>query len=154
VNLGQELAAALPFLRQQAESRMTETVRAGVYTDGTDPVSLDPVRTLVEVLYEGPGRVKYPGNAVRNAQAAGQVVSTQDVRVDIPVQQASLLPGDDTLPGDGMVPSVLAVLFEGAGVEVLSSTADPALVGRWYRVEGAPDMGSVTAHRYPVTELS
>ena len=154
MNLGADIAAALPFLRSQAESRMTETIRAGVYTDSTDEATGNPVRTLVEALYEGPARVKYPGNAVQSSVSAGQVVVQQDVIVSIPVQFPSLLPGEDVLPGDGVVPSVMVFLPEGATVEVLSSASDPLLAGRFYQVSGSPDMGQVTATRYPVSELS
>lgn len=154
MNLGQELAAALPFFRAQAESRMSETIRAGVHTDGVDGNG-DATYVLVgDYVYEGPARVKYPGNAVRSAVAAGQVVAQQDVVVSIPVQYPSLFPGEDVLPGDEVTPSVAVILHEGITIEVVSSTSDPLLVGRFYQVSGAPDMGQVTATRYRVTELS
>ena len=130
-----DLAAALPFLRSQAESTFTEKVRAGRVTDATDPVTGDPVQTVAEpFVYEGRARVKYPGTAVSESSGTGQVVAEQSVIVKLPV-------------GSPVVP-------EGSAFVVLTSDVDESLVGRTYQVEGAPAAGMVTAHRYPVTELS
>ena len=130
-----DLAAALPFLRSQAESTFTEKVRAGRVTDATDPVTGDPVQAVTEpFIYEGPARVKYPDTMVSDSASAGQVVAEQSVIVKLPV-------------GSPVVP-------EGSAFVVLTSDVDESLVGRTYQVEGAPAAGMVTAHRYPVTELS
>lgn len=131
--LGWDLAAALPGLRAEAESRMTETVQIGVFQDGVDLETGEPTRELVEQRYEGKARVRYPGNAV-SARDNVQVVAVQDIVVSIPHGSP--------------------VCFEGDEVLVTASTADPALVGKQYTVKGAPEVGQTTAHRYPVTELS
>lgn len=130
-----DIGGVLPFLRSQAESTFTETVRAGRVTDTTDPVTGDPVQTVAEpFIYEGRARVKYPGTAVSESSGTGQVVAEQSVIVKLPV-------------GSPVVP-------EGSAFVVLTSDVDVSLVGRTYQVEGAPAAGMVTAHRYPVTELS
>jgi hypothetical protein len=135
VSLGWDIAAALPALRAQANGRMTETVTAGTFTDGVDDATGGPTRVPVgDPIYTGPARVKYTDNAVRSAEGASQLVTTQDVTVSLP---------------HGSV-----VLPEGTDVLVTASTADPALVGRSYKVDGSPTLGQSTAHRYPVTELS
>jgi len=135
MSLGWDLAASLPALRAQANGRMTETVTAGHFTDGVDEATGNPTRIPVgEPLYEGPARVKYTDNAVRNAEGASQLVTTQDVTVSLP---------------HGSV-----VLPEGTDIAVTFSTADWSLVGRAYKVDGSPTLGQSTAHRYPVTELS
>ena len=121
--------------RGLANELMTETVRAGHVTDSTDPVTGDATQTIAEpFVYEGPARVKYPGTAVSDSTATGQLVASQTVMVKLPV-------------GSPVVP-------EGAGFVVVASEVDESLVGRTYRVDGAPEAGQVSAHRYPVTELS
>lgn len=121
--------------REASARRLTETVRAGYVTDGTDPVTGDAVQTVVApYIYEGPAQVKYPGTAVSDVTGTGQVLAVQSVVVKLPV-------------GSPVVP-------EGAGFTVTASTVDSALVGRTYRVDGSPEAGQVTNHRYPVTELS
>ena len=135
MDLMHDLAAALPFLRSQAESTFTEKVRAGRVTDATDPVTGDPVQAVTEpFIYEGPARVKYPDTMVSDSASAGQVVASQKVIVKLPV-------------GSVVVP-------EGAAFMVTASDVDESLVGRTYKVDGSPSAGMVTAHRYPVTELS
>jgi hypothetical protein len=121
--------------RKRADARMTETVTAGHFTDGVDEENGNPTRVPVgEPLYDGIARVKYTDNAVRNAEGASQLVTTQDVTVSLP---------------HGSV-----VLPEGTDVLVTASVSDASLVGRVYKVDGSPTLGQSTAHRYPVTELS
>ena len=126
---------ALGMARKRANDLMTETVQAGRVVDGTDPVTGDATQTIAEpFVYEGPARVKYPGTAVSDSTATGQLVASQTVMVKLPV-------------GSPVVP-------EGSVFLVTGSTVDGSLVGRLYRVDGAPEAGQVSAHRYPVTELS
>lgn len=135
MGLASDIGWMLPHLRREAEGRMTETVTAGHFTDGVDEATGNPTRVPVgEQLYDGIARVKYTDNAVRNAEGASQLVTTQDVTVSLP---------------HGSV-----VLPEGTDVLVTASTADVALVGRAYKVDGSPTLGQSTAYRYPVTELS
>lgn len=154
MDLASEVARLLPSFRATANSRMTETVVAGEYADTTDESSGDPVRTLISKVYEGPARVKYTANAVRNDDRAGQLLTTQDITVSIPTQPATLAPGDAQPPGDHLSPAVNVTLPEGTAIEVIASTSDPALIGRMFTVDGVAEMGQTTAHRYPVVELS
>lgn len=130
MSLGADIAWALPQLRAEAESRMTETIRAGRFTLTTDPVTGDPVRTLIEERYVGIAEIKDTSMVVSERVAASQLVLTQN-----PV---------------GKLPVAAAILLEGDEIEVTASTADAALVDRVYRVAGLPQAGNVTAHRYPL----
>lgn len=120
--------------RKLAAERMSETITVGFFTDGVDDLTGDPTRVIAgDPLYEGIAQVKYPNASVRSSVSSGQEVTAQSVIVKIPA-------------GGVVIP-------EGATVQVTASTVDPALVDRFYTVTGAPDMGQVTAHRYPVEEL-
>lgn len=120
--------------RKRADARMTEMVTAGHFEDSVDEETGSPTRVPVgDPLYEGPARVKYTDNAVRAADGASQLASAQDVTVSLPYGTVLLSEGTDLL--------------------VVSSVADPALVGRVYKVDGSPTLGQSTAHRYPVSEL-
>lgn len=143
---------ALRMGRAQAVSRMTETIRAGRLVEVTDEETGNPVESFT-AIYEGPARVKYANTAVSTDDSSSQLFTSQSIIVSIPVQPATLVAGEDTDPGDGVIPNVNVVLPGGTAVEVLSSASDPALVGRKYTTDGVPDMGQVTAHRYSVTEL-
>lgn len=120
--------------RAAANALMTEVVRIGQYTDSTDEETGNAVRSLVSVVYEGPGRVKYTANATRNSDSASQLLTTQDIVLSIPTGSP--------------------VVDEGNAVEVVSSAVDEGLAGRWFTVDGVAEMGQTTSHRYPVTELS
>lgn len=137
--------------RRMAAERMTETVTAGTFTDGVDDDG-SPTRVPVDVVYEGLGRVKYDSLAVAARDGAGSPVAAQTPFLSVPVQASSTLPGDDQEPP--FLPNVLQVLHEGVEVLVTASEADPALVGRSYRVSGVPVMGQVTSNRVPLEEIS
>ena len=128
------LSGILRMGRARAQSIMTETVIIGRYKPGTDPTTGNATRVLVEKRYEGIARVKYPTLNVSTPASAGQAVSVQDITVAIP--------------------STSPLCFEGDEVDVIASTADPALIGRRYTVKGAAQTGQTTAARYPVTQLS
>jgi hypothetical protein len=120
--------------RVHAEARMTETIRFYSVT-GTvvNPTTLVSVDTTVE-HYNGPARVHYPTSAVQQTDPGNQFVALQDLTISIPASSAAV-------PADAI------------GV-VSASTTDASLVGRKYRVKGAPAAGQVTAHRFPVEEIS
>ena len=119
--------------RQMSESRMSETVTAGVYKDGTDENG-DATRVLVTERYAGKGRIKYESLAVSDSDDSSQVVASQTPMLSVPTGSP--------------------VLHEGDEVHVTASEADEALVGRFYGVEGAPQSGQTTSLRYPLRELS
>lgn len=126
------LNRALGMGRRLAEARMTETVTIGVYRDGTDPETGDPVRVLEELHYEGAGRIKYPSLGV---------TPVNDPSLDASAQMPYLSVGDgvDVQVGDE--------------VHVVASTVDESLVGRTYSVEGRPQSGQTTSHRFPLIEI-
>lgn len=134
--LGWDVAGALPDLRAQAESRMTETVLIGLWGDADepDPVTGEAVRELKVERYRGKGRVRYPSYAVAESSPASQPVAQQDTVVSIP-------------SGSGPV-------FDGDEVVVLASTSDSMVVGRRYVVKGQPPAGQTTAYRVSVVEQS
>jgi hypothetical protein len=125
---------ALSLGRRQAEARFTETFKAytvarvlgedGLYTD-----------TETTVYASVSGRVKYPTLTVSEREQGNQVPASQDVEVHVAV---------------GSTPDVVVnVLWR-----VTASTADSDLVGRVFRTKGSPQSGQVTAHRYPVEQVS
>lgn len=138
MTLGSDIAAVLPGLRAEAESRMSESVTGGAFTDGTDPVTGDPTRIPGSVRYAGVGRVRYASLAASStstgADQIGQPVVVQTPYLSIPWGSPRL--------------------FEGDEVRVDASASDPMLVGRAYQVAGNAVIGSVTSHRYPLTELT
>ena len=120
--------------RYRLESRMTETVQAGPYRDGTDPDTGDATHVLVEAFCDGKGRIKYESLTVSDSDTSSQVVASQRLILSIPTDSPRLQ--------------------EGFGVRVTASTSDELLVGRFYSVEGSPESGQTTSHRYPLKELS
>jgi hypothetical protein len=126
--------AALARGRARTEARMTETIRAGVFRDGTDPDTGDATRELVEEHYTGKAEVKSESLNVSTSDGAAQVVASQDRVIKVPID-APILP-------------------EGDEVEVVTSLSDTSLQGRTYRITGAPQGGQTTSHRYPAEELS
>ena len=129
------LAGALAYGRGQAEARFTERFTFFTAARGVDPNTLED--TMVEtVRYANvPGMVKYPSATVSESMAAGQSFSEQDVQARVAVGATPLVVTDDLC-------------------RVVSSLADAGLVSKVFRVKGAPQGGQVTAHRYPVEELS
>lgn len=132
MSLGYDIAGALPGLRAEAESRMAETVTVGLFADGTDPVTLEPTRVLVEARYSGKGRLRWGSREVSNSDGPSMPVAVQEPYLSVPFGTARLIVDDE--------------------VHCTAST-DPLLVGRKFRVSGNPVAGAVTAYRYPLEEL-
>lgn len=132
--IGDDIAAALPDLRAQAESLMTETVEVGEFTVEVDG-NLNPIETLAEAHYTGKGQIKYPSLAVSDRVAASQQAASVSAVLKVPVGS-----GADIRPGDT--------------VRVTASTSDGSLVGRKFRIAAWPASGQVSAHRYPIEEWS
>ncbi|MEW2011422.1 DUF6093 family protein [Microbacterium sp. NPDC078814] len=120
--------------RARAEARMTETVQIGIFVSGTDPDTLDAIRTLVTERYAGLGRIKYETLTVSDSDTSSQTVGSQTPMLSIPTGSPLINEGDE--------------------VVVTASRADHLLIGRRYTVEGAPQSGQTTSHRYPLKELS
>ncbi|MBL5975368.1 MAG: hypothetical protein D3X82_16870 [Candidatus Leucobacter sulfamidivorax] len=131
------IGGILALGRKLTLQRMSETVEVGVIVERTDPDTGNPVRTLSVEHYAGVGEIKYPTQHVsENATQVGQ-------------QQAEASPLLK-VPADGSGAAIRA----GDGVHVLASKVDGTLVGRWYRVRALPQSGHVTAHRFPLEEVT
>jgi len=133
MTLGSDIAAALPGLRAEAESRMTEVVLVGRFTDATDPVTGDPMRVIETERYDGIGRIRWGSREVSNSQATGSPAAMQEPYLSVPFGTARFFTDDE--------------------VECVASS-DPLLVGRRFKVSGGASAGQVTAYRYPLEELS
>ncbi len=125
--------AVLGFGRAMTESRMTETVE--IVADVAPVVNHDTLaaeRPASATLYTGKAQIVYKSDAVARVDVASRVAAVQTPMLKLPVS--------DLLP-------------DRAIVRVTASATDPSLVGREYRISGAPDSGSVTAHRYHLVEV-
>lgn len=132
MSLGYDIAAALPGLRAEAESRMTETITVGLFEDGTDETTGDPIRVPMVVRYTGPARIRWTGRGVTNANAPAMPVTVQEPVLSIPFGSPRLLDRDE--------------------VHIIASP-DPILAGRRVYIQGDAIAGQVTSHRYPLSEL-
>ncbi|MBK6556143.1 MAG: hypothetical protein KBG78_05745 [Dermatophilaceae bacterium] len=136
VNLGADIAAALPQLRRQAESMMRDECTitragtqtwddaAGVYTGGTPTL-----------LYAGPCRVRRPNVAEREAAAGEADWTLTGAVVSIPV--------------DGTTDDLL-----GATVTVVGCEMDPSLTGRVFTVLAPHAQSQATARRLRCVEVA
>lgn len=134
MSLGYDIAAALPGLRAEAESRMSETVIVGTFKDATDPDTGDPIRVPVTVRYVGKARIRWGSRGVVNTNAPSMPIAVQEPYLSVPI-------------GSGM----FKVRDE---VHITGSTADPLVVGRSMRIAGDAIAGQATANRYPLEEFS
>lgn len=133
MSLGWDVAAALPALRAEANSRMSDSVAVGSFTDGTDPDTGDPIRVLEQDRYAGMGRIRWNSREVSNSSTTGSPVAMQEPYLSIPFGSPRLFTDDE--------------------VECTGSP-DPLLVGRRFKISGAAAAGQVSAYRYPLEELS
>ena len=133
MTLGADIAAALPQLRAEAESRMFETLLVGRFRDGIDPDTKDATRVLEAERYTGKGRIRWGSREVSNSQATGSPVAMQEPYLSVPFGTARFFTDDE--------------------VEC-SASPDPLLVGRRFKLSGAAAAGQVSAYRYPLEELS
>lgn len=129
------LQGVLGLGRRQAESRFTETFKVFTETETLNE-STGLYETVEVTLYADlRGRVKFPSLAVSEREQGGQVPAVQDVAVHVAVGSAPLV--------------VVDVLWR-----VTASDVDSSLVGRVFRTKGLPQAGQVTAHRFPVEQVS
>lgn len=134
MSLGADIAAVLPLLRVEAESRMTETLAFARETT-TTPTGGLPAVTSTVLHAAVPGRVKFTTTVVTGRESGGQEVIVQQNLISVPVAAAP-----DARDGDVITVTV--------------STVDPLLVGRKFRIVGAPQAGQVTARRFVTVEAS
>lgn len=133
MTLGGDIAAALPGLRAEAESRMWESVIVGTFRDATDPETGDPTRVPEVERYSGKGRIRWGSREVSNSQSTSSPVAMQEPYLSVPYGTARFYT-DDEVECDG--------------------SDDPMLVGRRFKISGGAVAGQVTAYRYPLEELS
>lgn len=135
MTLGQDIAAALPALRAQAESMMTGActiTRPGVPTpENWNPVTLQYDITPVSV-YTGKCRLRPSGQQDRGTDAAGQVFVESSYVLSLPVI------GSESVAKDDLV--------------TVTAADDPVLVGRVFTVVVDPAYMNGTARRVPVRE--
>jgi hypothetical protein len=135
MNLGYELAQALPLLRAQAVSRFTETFAFFMTEEGpVDPETFEPTVIETPVATGVAGRVKMAAVQGQDVESGGQypVVTRLEVHVAVGAVEAN----------------------PGVFVRVTGSTADASLVGRVFMISEPPSAGQVTAARWPVREVS
>lgn len=133
MSLGSDIAAALPGLRAEAESRMGELVQVGRFADGVDEATGDPTWVIVTERYAGKARIRWGSREVTNANAPSMPITVQEPYLSVPFGTPRFFDNDQVL--------------------IVASADDPILVGRRFRVQGYPAAGQVTAHRYPLEEL-
>lgn len=133
MTLADDIAAALPGLRAEAESRMRDTctiTREGVAT--FNPVTLQNESTPT-VVYQGPCRLKDTVVRARDLTVADQGIVEGRYLLSLPVATSGSVRKDDT-------------------VTFTDSVTDPALVGRVYTIISGPAYADGTARRFPVRE--
>lgn len=135
--LGSDLAAALPELRAQAESRMRETVvvrRPAADVTISDDTVIDGAEFEPTPVYSGCARLKASGLQPQVVESADASVTVQRPELHVPDDAPELLPGD-------------VATFA-------SDTFTPRLRGKVYRVDAGHAVTDTTAQRVPVTLLS
>jgi hypothetical protein len=136
VTLGWDVAAALPGLRAEAESLMTDTVL--IRRKSGAPVLNQSTGELVQgytTIYSGVCRLKMRSTVVRDVDAASQLLGVQSPELHVPVAGTADIRNDDVF-------------------ELTASVGDPGLVGLSGVVVGMfPHTGS-TARRLPVEVAS
>jgi len=96
VSLGEDIAAALPGLRAQAESLMTEpcTIRRPIGND-TDPLTGESVPAYrTPDVYAGPCKVQDAGNQAREVESGSSTATLTSLEVHIPVSAEAVAAGD------------------------------------------------------------
>jgi hypothetical protein len=133
MTLADDVRAAFPFFREQAESLMLDTCtvhRPGEpVTDGDGNVS--PSLTL---LYTGPCKIQQTLAQSSNPEAGGHQFTVQDTRWDTPVA-AGVFAVNDV-------------------VTIVDAVLDPQLTGRVYRVTDPFHKTGATAQRTRVSEVT
>lgn len=131
MTLNDAISEELPFLRAEAESRMTATFRA-------ESPTRERVDGLMETVWtsqgETPGRLDDPKD--RDITVGGVERLTFDAVLHLPLSAP--------LPVAGWEYECIAV----------SAVDDPAMLGRRYRVVNVPVGSQKTARRVEVVDLS
>jgi len=139
VDIRADIQAALPVLRAQAESLMTDTctVRRDTGTTTIDPETLQEVPVYSTVHTGLKCKIQFPSNRATEVQIPGQQVAKSDLEWHIPIATTGVLT-DDLVTMD----------------TVDSVTGDPELVGKVFRVSGPFLKSYATARRFQIEEAS
>lgn len=130
MNLGYDIAQALPGLRAEAESRMDDLIRT---TRGGERVWDEDNGEWVTaevVIYEGKARIKRSNELSSDVDAGSQLISVSQVQVHVPVGSPVFAPNDL--------------------IEVTDCTSRADQVGRVFVVSAPFDGSQTTAVRYRV----
>lgn len=130
MNLGADIAAALPGFRTQAESLMKDqcTVTRGTSDPVFNPNSGQYEPGAGNQVYAGKCRIQSGTTQASNPEAGGAVFTVERVVLQLPH-------GTDLEIGD---------------VATITVSVNPALVGNQYRVTGLGEKTHATAARYTV----
>jgi len=128
------LQGVLAMARSATEGNFTESLTffSSVTVQNTETLTDETTEAPIHTV---PGRIKYPTSTVSESSAVGQRFAEQSVIASVAV---------------GSTPNVRTDHF----CRVVSSTVDPGLVGRVFRVTGQPASGQVSAARYPLEAVS
>lgn len=129
-----DVASALPRLREHAESLMVDACTILRRTGRTEDPDTGVVSDTTQTLYVGKCKVQARDVDVSTPEVGSASLSVLKLRVDVPMSVVAV--GPDDL------------------VVITSAAYDPALVGRSFRVSG-PFLGTFkTARRLPVEETA
>lgn len=129
--LGDDIAAALPELRAQAESLMTSQVIIEHPTGSVfDPVSNEDVSTW-ETVYEGKARLYAPKTQPAMVDAGGQIVNTQTYQGTLPWETVGVHASDRV---------------------TVNESEDPDQIGKTFTITSVLASGSAIARRFVATD--
>lgn len=131
------LDAVLASGRMAAMLLMTDTVKVTRVTGTSFNETTGKNESTTSTVYQGPGKLSLPSETVAREDVQGQIVTSQQPVLKLPVVLPGGASGD---PG--------AVRTDDAA-EVLASAYDPALVGRKVKVTGIQPQSHATQRRFP-----
>ena len=132
MNLGYDIAQALPGLRAEAESRMTDTctVTRGDGGEVLDPVTDEWVPVPAVTVYSGACRVKHATTGAAQVGTGSQLLAVSQLELHVPVTAVGIGVGDR--------------------VEITGSSTRAEQVGRVFTVTAEFDGSQTTALRFRV----
>lgn len=141
MNLGDELAAVLPELREMAESRMRSTFEIQFEVGTTLDPDTDADVPVYETFETTRGRIKSPGNVVHESEVGGRTAAEVTRILSIPVDTPD--PWMDPRSRYGVTALCTAI----------DDTDDPTLLGRRVKLSGPAPGSQTTARRLQITEV-
>lgn len=130
--LGDDIATVMPGLRQQAESRMTCTVRIESVSVAPDASTGADVETVTTVHASLPCRIKEATRQVQVVDLQGASVTASGPEMHVPWDTAGLAVG------------------QRAVITSVGALDRPSLLGTTYRLTGPSEGSLVTAQRWGV----